>query len=61
MFNIGFMQVMQIIEAQQAKIYNNYQNTRLKLLKTNSAIWLNKICKNQATDAKILQHQNQRK
>jgi hypothetical protein len=31
--------------AQQAKIYN-YKNTRLKLLKTNAAIWLNKICKN---------------
>jgi len=31
-----------IIEAQQAKIYN-YTNTRLKLLKTNAAIWFNKI------------------
>jgi hypothetical protein len=34
----------EIIEAQQAKIYN-YKNTRLKLIKTNAAIWLNKICK----------------
>jgi len=35
-----------IIEGQQAKIYNNYKNTRLKLLKTNAAIWFNKInCK----------------
>jgi hypothetical protein len=24
------------------KIYNNYKNTRLKLLKTNAAIWFNK-------------------
>ena len=30
-----------IMEAQQAKIYN-YRNTRLKLLKTNAAIWFNK-------------------
>ena len=27
------------------KIYKNYKNTRIKLLKTNSAIWFNKICK----------------
>ena len=32
------------IEAQQAKVCNNYKNTRLKLLKTNAAIWFNKIC-----------------
>jgi len=35
--------VIEIIEAQQAKIYNTYKNTRLKLLKKNAAIWLNKI------------------
>jgi hypothetical protein len=34
-----------IIEIQQANIYNNYKNTRLQLLKTNAAIWYNKICK----------------
>jgi len=35
-----------IMEAQQAKIYKSYKNTRLKLLKTNAAIWFNKInCK----------------
>ena len=33
-----------MIEAEQAKIYN-YNNTRLKLLKTNAAILFNKICK----------------
>jgi len=34
------------MEAQQAKIYKNYKNTRLKLLKTNAAFWFNKInCK----------------
>jgi uncharacterized protein (DUF2344 family) len=48
------------IEAQKANIYN-YKNTTLKLLKNNTAIWFNKICKNEATDTKILQHQNQRK
>ena len=35
-----------IIEAQQAQnVYSNYKNTRLKLLKTNAAIWFNKIYK----------------
>jgi hypothetical protein len=33
------------IEAQLAKIYKNYKNTRLKLLKITAAIWCNKICK----------------
>jgi len=33
---------IKIIEAQQAKIYYNYRNTRLKLLKTNAAIWFDK-------------------
>jgi hypothetical protein len=28
-----------IIEVQQAKICNNYKNTKLKLLKPNAAIW----------------------
>ena len=31
--------------AQQAKLCNNYQNIKLKLLKTNAAIWLNRMCK----------------
>jgi hypothetical protein len=34
-----------IIDAQQAKLRNTYKNTKLKLLKTNAAIWFNKICK----------------
>jgi len=33
------------VSAQQAKLSNNYKNTRLKLLKTNAAIWFNKMCK----------------
>jgi hypothetical protein len=36
---------IQIIDAQKAKLGNNYKNTKLKLLKTNAAIWFNKICK----------------
>jgi hypothetical protein len=34
-----------IIDAQQAKLRNNYKNTKLQLLKTNVAIWFNKIYK----------------
>jgi len=30
---------------QQTKLNNNNKNTRLKLLKTNAAIWLDKMCK----------------
>jgi len=33
-----------VVNAKQAKL-NNYKNTRLKLLKTNAAIWFNKMCK----------------
>jgi len=36
---------IKIIHAQQTKFYNNYKNTRLKLLRTNAVIWFNKnIC-----------------
>jgi hypothetical protein len=31
-----------IIDAQQAKLHKTYKNTKLKLLKTNAAIWFNK-------------------
>jgi len=36
---------MKIITAEQAKLYNNFKNLRLNLLKTNAAIWFNKICR----------------
>jgi hypothetical protein len=36
---------IKIIDAQQAKLRNTYKNTKLKLLKTNAAIWFNKFCK----------------
>jgi len=38
-------ETLKFVNAQQAKPYNIYKNTKLKLLKTNSAIWLNKICR----------------
>jgi hypothetical protein len=36
---------VKIINAQQARVSYNYKNIKEKLLKTNSAIWLNKICR----------------
>jgi len=33
-----------IVNAQQAKLNNIYKNTKLKLLKTNAAIWFSKMC-----------------
>ena len=36
---------VKIIEAQQARLCNNSKSTKLKLLKTNAAIWFNKMCK----------------
>jgi len=34
-----------IVDAKQAKICYAYKNTRPKLLKTNAALWFNKMCK----------------
>jgi hypothetical protein len=36
---------VKIIEAQQARSCNSYKNTKLKLLKTNAAIWFDQMCK----------------
>jgi len=36
---------IKIVSAHQAKLNNNYKSTKLKLLKTNTAIWFNKFCK----------------
>ena len=33
---------IKIVNAQQAKLNSNYKNAKLKLLKTNAAIWFNK-------------------
>jgi len=45
---------MKIITAQQAKLYNNFKNLRLKLLKTNAAIWFNKICRAKGLQTKYI-------
>ena len=36
---------VKIIEAQQARLFNRYKNTKLKLLKTNAAVGCNKMYK----------------
>ena len=36
-------ETVKFTNAQQAKPYNIYKNTKFKLLKTNAAIWFNKI------------------
>jgi hypothetical protein len=36
---------LKITDAQRAKLGNSHKNTKLKLLKTNAAIWFNKICR----------------
>jgi hypothetical protein len=38
---------------------NNYRNIRLKLLKTNAAIWFNEICKQQLQkhQAKVIKNE----
>ena len=36
---------VKIIDAQQARLCNSYKNTKLKLLKSNAAIWFKKTCK----------------
>jgi hypothetical protein len=36
---------IKMVNAQQAKLNNNCKNTKLKLLKTNEAVWFNKMCK----------------
>jgi len=38
-------ETLKFVNAQQAKSYNIYKNTKLMLLKTNAAIWFNKICR----------------
>jgi hypothetical protein len=36
---------LKIVNAQQAKLNKDYKNTKLKLLKTNAAVWFKKKCK----------------
>jgi hypothetical protein len=34
-----------IVEAKQARLLNNFKNTKCKLLRMNAAIWFNKMCR----------------
>jgi len=36
---------IKIVDAQQARLYNSYKNTKCKLLRTTAAVWFNKMCK----------------
>ena len=35
---------IKIINAQQARLLNNFKNIRMKLLKCNASLWFNKQC-----------------
>ena len=37
-----------------AKLYKNFKNLRLKLLKTNAAIWFNKVCRAKGLQPKYI-------
>ncbi len=39
------MEYFKIIDAEQARLNNNYTNAKHKLLKNNTAVWFSKICK----------------
>lgn len=41
--------------AKRAKVINIFHNTRLKLLRTNVAIWYNKTCRSKQLKAKYTQ------
>jgi len=49
---------VEIIEAQQTRLCTSYKNTTPKLLKTDAAIWFNKMCKIKNPETKLQQHQN---
>jgi len=36
---------IKIMDAKQARLLNNFKNTRCRLLRTNAAIWFNKMCR----------------
>jgi len=47
-------ETIKFVRAQQANLYNVYKNTKLKLLKTNAAIWFNKICRDNQLQPKYI-------
>jgi len=36
---------IKVVNAKQARQHNNFKNTKCKLLRTNAAIWFNKMCR----------------
>jgi len=36
---------IKIVDAKQARLHNSFKNTKCKLLRTNAAIWFNKMCR----------------
>ena len=36
---------IKIVDAKQARLLNNFKNTKCKLLRTKAAIWFNKMCR----------------
>jgi hypothetical protein len=38
-------EIVRIMDAERASLLNNFKNTKGKLLRTNAAIWFNKMCK----------------
>jgi hypothetical protein len=42
------------IIAQQAKVIHSFTNIKKKLLKTNAAIWFNKLCRNYQVTPKYI-------
>jgi hypothetical protein len=47
---------VKVINAQQARLNNTYKNTRLKLLKTNAAMWFKKYAKKNNSNPVIIVH-----
>jgi hypothetical protein len=47
------MNIKQLLP-QQAKSTIQYRNTELKLLKTNAAIWISKMCRNKQLTPKYI-------
>jgi hypothetical protein len=45
MYHHQFVHSVKFVNAKQARKICEYKNTKEKLLKTNTAIWFNKICK----------------
>jgi hypothetical protein len=38
---------LKFVNAKQAKLVHQYRNIKMKLLKSNAAIWFNKVCRSE--------------